>query len=73
MTTETIPERQKPTPGSIEALAQGCLCPVVENWFGQVPPYGTDRWWVMPGCPVHAPAVPRIRRIETARQEAGTS
>ena len=41
-------------PGSYEAAAQGCCCPVRENNHGQLPP---DGWRITEGCPVHAPAL----------------
>lgn len=56
-----------PNPGSPEAMAQGCLCPVKDNNGGRVkPPAGDtqgdpnaiDGWWVTEGCPLHRPEVP---------------
>ena len=46
---------RSPNPGSDEALAQGCLCPVLDNGHGKCPPYPPDGWWMTMGCPVHAP------------------
>jgi hypothetical protein len=68
----SAPARQKPNPGSDEALSMGCICPVLDNGHGRMPPYPPSGWWVTEGCPLHAPTEPRVRRIETARQEAGT-
>ena len=73
MTTRTALARLKPNPGTDEALLMGCLCPVINNNRGRIPPFPPDSWWLTPGCPLHAPTEPRVRRIETARQEAGTS
>lgn len=64
---------RKPNPGSWEALAQGCICPVVDNAFGKIPPYPPYGWWVVIGCQVHAPMAPRVRRLlpEDCRETAG--
>jgi hypothetical protein len=50
--------RDAPNPGSREAKAQGCLCPVLDNCHGRFSPFPPDGWWVVTGCPVHAPACP---------------
>jgi hypothetical protein len=42
-------------PGSDEALARGCLCPVIENGHGKTATWPPDGWWMVPGCPVHLP------------------
>jgi hypothetical protein len=40
-----------PKPGSDEALALGCICPVVDNDYGR----GRGPFWITDGCPVHDP------------------
>ena len=51
-----------PNPGSAEAVAGGCLCPRMDNCYGNVAPYGTDsetgegRWVVNAVCPMHGTA-----------------
>jgi hypothetical protein len=42
----------KPNPGSFEAIAMGCLCPVMDNNVGKVPPRPGE-WWIDERCPVH--------------------
>lgn len=48
-----------PNPGSAEASAGGCLCPRMDNCYGNVAPYGTDpetgegRWIINMSCPMH--------------------
>lgn len=48
-------------PGSDEALAAGCICPVMDNNHGKYPPYPPSpthpegAWWHTSGCPVHLP------------------
>jgi hypothetical protein len=64
VTADAVP--QKPDPGSDAALSAGCLCPVFDNNFGTAAPVPPDGWLIVPGCPVHAPAQPRVRRIEAA-------
>ena len=48
MTTET------PPPGSDDAVAAGCLCPVHDNARGRGMP-GPDgpMYWIADGCPLH--------------------
>lgn len=57
MTTEDyIPV---PNPGSAEALARGCTCPVLDNTHGKgIPRPDGPKFWVTEGCPLHD----RIRR-----------
>lgn len=44
-----------PNPGSPEAGALGCICPVMDNWRGS-DEIGRIRGFVMVvGCPVHLP------------------
>ena len=50
MTAETY------SPGSDEAVAKGCTCPVSDNARGQGLPGG--QFWISEGCPLHAPAAP---------------
>lgn len=43
-----------PRPGSSEAVAQGCICPIYDNNHGA----GSDQdggWDVLYGCPLHWP------------------
>jgi hypothetical protein len=49
------PVPRTPSPGSGEALSQGCLCPVAPNNHGRRPIYEPDVWLIAAGCPVHAP------------------
>jgi hypothetical protein len=46
----------KPNPGSDEAINQGCICAVLDNFHGKTPPWAPNGWWITEGCPVHAPA-----------------
>lgn len=48
-----------PKPGSAEAVARGCICPVHDNFHGEGVPYGAGRsFWIVGGCPVHWPPTP---------------
>lgn len=47
-----------PNPGSDEATARGCTCPVIDNSHGRGY-LGTGQFWVTDGCPVHAPRASR--------------
>lgn len=43
-----------PNPGTPEAVALGCHCPIYDNRHGVEVP-GHEGWWIVLGCPVHAP------------------
>ena len=48
--------KDTPNPGSKEAVAQGCKCPVLDNAHGKGFPYGEDgkpEFWITEGCPLH--------------------
>lgn len=69
-------------PGSTEAIAAGCTCPVLDNAHGAGVPCGTNTdgtattlFWLNNDCPLHCPVV-RTRFIcercgGTGTQEAG--
>lgn len=42
-------------PGSDEAVAAGCICPVMDNNHGKHPPRPPSGWWMRPDCPLHQP------------------
>jgi hypothetical protein len=46
---------EKPNPGSDEAGALGCVCPVMDNNRGRYSPWPPDGWWVSGSCSVHRP------------------
>jgi hypothetical protein len=53
---ELMKKAMKPNPGSNEAIALGCTCPVMDNGHGQGFPWpGTEgpSFWVNADCPVH--------------------
>ena len=39
-----------PNPGSDEAIALGCICPVLDNNHGR----GPGPFWQVASCPVHS-------------------
>jgi len=50
-----------PNPGSDEALAAGCRCPVLDNAHGRGAyrePDGTPQFWINSDCPLHGAASP---------------
>lgn len=49
---------ERPNPGSDEARALGCRCPILDNNHGRWAPRPPDGWWVVEGCPVHDAEVP---------------
>jgi hypothetical protein len=45
-----------PNPGSDEAIALNCCCPVLDNGHGN-PELGKIRgWWINDDCPIHGSA-----------------
>jgi hypothetical protein len=49
------PPHLKPHPGSREAEAEGCNCPVLDNSYGKGR-YGDGEafgWWINFRCPIH--------------------
>lgn len=45
-----------PNPGSHEAQAVGCKCPVIDNGRGAgawISPQGEPEFWISEDCPVH--------------------
>lgn len=65
MTNNTIPETPSegmsgelkpttPNPGSPEAIARGCTCPVIDNQHGHGVEFrGEVAFWVIDTCPLH--------------------
>lgn len=43
-----------PTPGSDEAIKQGCTCPVLDNAHGRGAYGKEDTFWISSDCPIHA-------------------
>jgi hypothetical protein len=46
-------EDRPPNPGSAEAVALGCTCPVMDNNRGLSPPAMGGGWWIDGSCPLH--------------------
>jgi len=44
---------KKPNPGSDEAIAQGCTCPVLDNGHGDEELGRIRGFWISEGCPLH--------------------
>ena len=42
-----------PNPGSDEALAAGCQCPVMDNGHGRGSSWGPGKFWINADCPLH--------------------
>jgi hypothetical protein len=49
----------KPNPGSDEARALGCRCPVLDNHYGEGAYEGPDgvEFWTSQECPLHGSAL----------------
>jgi len=49
--------REVPNPGSPEAIALGCICPVIDNGHGKgsgyLLPDGSPEFWYRTDCTVH--------------------
>ena len=46
--------RSVPNPGSDEAVARGCTCPVLDNARGRGAAYNEGTFWINDACPLHA-------------------
>jgi hypothetical protein len=47
-------------PGSAEAIAKGCTCPIIDNAHGS----GQEgKFWIAQGCPIHGDA-PRPTTVD---------
>jgi hypothetical protein len=51
----------KLNPGSDEAVAAGCKCPVLDNRSGWGSSYGKGKFWMNADCPIHGLVVKQIR------------
>lgn len=56
MTDQTRNGEREPNPGSREAIAQGCTCPVLDNAHGGGYRGNPTIFVFSGGCPVHWPA-----------------
>jgi hypothetical protein len=46
----------KPNPGSVEARALGCSCPLIDNGYSKgayANENGDPAWWIAHECPLH--------------------
>ena len=43
----------KPSPGSAEAQANGCRCPVMDNCRGRGANETAGQFWINGACPLH--------------------
>ena len=58
----------KPTPGSDEAIRQGCTCPVLDNQYGQGYYGGPSGTFVYSGlCPLHREEYEQLLHQEPTR------
>jgi len=42
-----------PPPGSLDAIKDGCLCPILDNAQGRGWMLVPGAYWITEGCPVH--------------------
>lgn len=42
-----------PNPGSPEAYALGCKCPILDNGHGRGSGWGPGKFWINGDCPMH--------------------
>lgn len=65
-------EWENGAPGSDEALAAGCKCPVLDNGHGRgVGGDGEARgWWISEDCPLHRPTRSAVRTEDELRDDA---
>ncbi len=50
-----VEKNKIPNPGSEEAIAQGCICPVLDNYYGEGFMWGGKKcFWANDKCPLHS-------------------
>lgn len=49
----TPTKERPPNPGSAEALALGCRCPVLDNGHGKGSGWGLGAFWISDACELH--------------------
>lgn len=61
-----------PKPGSDEAIADGCKCPVLNNGHGRghLGEGGKFGWWVNENCPIHGTAVEFARKKQEKAEKS---
>ena len=49
---------EPPHPGTEDAHAKGCTCPIIDNHYGKGRGGDGERygWYMMGNCPLHSPA-----------------
>ena len=57
--------KDNPTPGSPEAVARGCTCPVIDNHHGRGVKPGV--FWINKDCPLHVPELIAGEDLEGGR------
>lgn len=59
-------QRSPNSPGSEEAVNNGCTCPVIDNHYGAGFPYGSEGmcYWINEDCPLHATKGDKINGVE---------
>jgi hypothetical protein len=56
---------QTHTPGSDEAVKDGCTCPVIDNGRGRgVPGPDGPHFWISWDCPIHCPVHQGVEPLE---------
>ena len=61
-----------PNPGSDEAVAIGCTCPVLDNGRGRgIVLNGERRWWITASCPLHGEPDSTFIGSTTTRAQGG--
>lgn len=66
-------QTERSNPGSPEALAQGCRCPVIDNGYGRGVDIGIGErvWWMSEDCPLHGAKTMTGGHAEEAERLAG--
>lgn len=57
-------------PGSKEAIAQGCACPIIDNHYGKgFPRGGKVVFWISELCPIHSKGAKNDTQNEPCRND----
>ena len=63
--------KDKPSPGSDEAVDKGCTCPVMDNRKGKGAYGDPPMFWINAECPLHAEKPKDKFRVEIKTVVAG--
>ena len=62
--------REIPNPGSEEAIKQGCICPVIDNYYGEGYMMQDGVFVIVQGCPLHDPDYEIAKEVKDGQADS---